>query len=1480
MPDLSEEISSVSKKNPELAQVLSDLQEYKFTDTSERVLSKFLTPEQISNIKAPLRLKRTMLLAGKPLPGETVVGDFTRHLQATAQQFTESWENKTKDSDTLNFLHNVRRGIFGVGTAAAITPIVAATAPERIAKTVELATAPGVSGVGAVRKIREAITETGEQFFVEPFKDVSETPVEAALTVLGTVSLVRPIKAVREFKAGRAVALKAIEAEKFQNLALRELAKAKQAQTEAALAREQTAMQQQKLEQNVQVSTQEMLNQSVAKQIEVIAAEGIVATASRDATGNPIVNKEPSTLSLSARILQDKLAVTRKALAEATDLATKRVLSVEVDKLSRELQDKTFKPGEAERIHVVFDKGTFAESPFESVVREVQEQLQLKKELRQAETQRLKQLRDEPLKPIEKDVIRAEKNRALLDEQKQDLVNKAQSLKELQKEIAARKAKPISDNERANLDLADSIIDESLGKKPKSPIVKGKAAVRPSLKEQTEAIVSEKKAIQETIAEAKQEIVDTELQVQQVNTDLATVSKEPSLFNRGLRKIQLKQQKVKLLAKISNLKKSIKENTKALATGKIKSLFDRVRTETISFDLLVEQIQKSASTVGKIKLLKSSYEFGLENRIGRLTKEANRLESQKNPSPLTMEKIKQLREDVSNTKSALLKARTRRAEGKVIGMEIERTIERARMSGRISESEYKLLTKVSEAQQQAFDALNAVDPATVKQIALDKYVKSLRDKAVKNTTFKKLLLKLDPSLAKRIGIQELQALDRVDSFVNDVLKGLDDTEVGAALKEGVEYLDENVKKGAAIDVENLVARKQDPIGANVADEALSIGNDNIPSPPTISLNGTKGPQTTSPFMRTWYNSTRQVTQILDRFIRRTPTMLQKRLGNNSIMRLVNRFEHLKNALLTNVDSELKNLVGGVKLTENDKLAITYGTQKQSIYERWNEKLGNFETLNVPKADNPDAVQNIISWWRKTDDAIFRRAQKTGMDVFYLENHFHHKFNRALLKDPNFRAKSIKRIQDKVLAETGKVISDVSADRIFNNMIQEKTRTSALEMRRMGVPGYIDNAPIEVMKDYLYRTSRRVLEAEMFGPNDEILNDILDKVQKASSEAYTRKFPNRPTVHEEAVKEGLYWRGKANTVIQSVLRRQSIDELFGDPNGYLSTTRSLTSAVLFTAGTGAMQSLQIVNLMLNAGFGKTLTQLIRDVAIKSSRQEAVDILRAHKHLQEVIGHNLMGSVIDSTNRAAGFSVKSLSEFAAYKLTGINHMDIYIRGLSTQLGKAKAIELFEAFKKGNKFSRAAGEELLDSGIDPTGLTKDALSTQDILMYADYFQKRVNLTHNPAFGPSAWHNAHAQVLLQYKGILTELSSNIAESMKVKLKTEGTMPTMGATLTLLVGPQIAGEAIAALKNALLSKEEKVRSMAEHIIDNYAMFGTLGILSVFKDVDEYGFVDALLPPVIGAARRIEKEIKTLPANLLRIFAIPGATRPFVETPK
>ncbi|MGQ9847525.1 MAG: hypothetical protein ACUVQP_08515, partial [Bacteroidales bacterium] len=382
-----------------------------------------------------------------------------------------------------------------------------------------------------------------------------------------------------------------------------------------------------------------------------------------------------------------------------------------------------------------------------------------------------------------------------------------------------------------------------------------------------------------------------------------------------------------------------------------------------------------------------------------------------------------------------------------------------------------------------------------------------------------------------------------------------------------------------------------------------------------------------------------------------------------------------------------------------------------------------------------------------------------------------------------------------LLKTGQMTDEKAATDFVNDLIKGMKVTDAYQRyfgqnvpRRFGNLEFarLVDFPKEVLRydknlipEYLEGASRRIHEVKNFGPNDEILINLLNNLEKNGYDA---------RVADEIMKRNLGIIRENPALAEGV-----------------KTIRQIEAATKL--GLSAISNLgQSVNTASKFGIRNTLKNIF-----KSASPEAQEFaLRS-------------GATVESAIRQIKEEMGGEGKLSKIIAPGFNVVERFNRIVAANTGKDFVEQRFKAFLK-NPYDPVALEDLkkMIDNFNPEKALKLGKLTEEQLQQAA--QKAVELTQfktRPIDLPPTWSSLGGRLLTQFKTFSYKHGQFI--------KDEVLMPAIrgknyGPLIRYLILGLIVGEGIADVK-AFIRGRERPTNLVERALDNLASVGGFGLL-------------------------------------------------------
>ena len=493
------------------------------------------------------------------------------------------------------------------------------------------------------------------------------------------------------------------------------------------------------------------------------------------------------------------------------------------------------------------------------------------------------------------------------------------------------------------------------------------------------------------------------------------------------------------------------------------------------------------------------------------------------------------------------------------------------------------------------------------------------------------------------------------------------------------------------------------------------------------------------------------------------------------------------------------------------------------------------------------VSERVSQLAKSLDKIFEPfadlAQKTGLEIRLPDG-------TAIPWQPRTgyvphivdieKLKQFKDVTINFLVKTNQLSQEV-ASKLVNGMLEGKSSSSLLSaISPETTPKLFGNLefarvidfPTEVLKrgkdlvvDYIHAASKRIAQAEEFGPVNQKLEDLITKISGES--------PDAKLIEEVTMRElGLQKKDFGQEKVSSLLRAwQGVTKL----------------------GTAAISNLsQSVNTATTYGIGRTLMAIVNDIKNSTvSREFAMNA-----------GGISEAAIREIMQESTGVASKVGRAFTA---PGFQKVETFNRAVAANAGKSYVLDEFGRLLKGAKGS---AENLKKMGVDVAEAVKSGkLSENDLINAARTAVKETQFTVRPLDLPANWTTTYGRVVTQFKNFAFKqgqfVAKNVISPAIQLIKTGGREGSLTPLIRYTLLGTLVGEGVADTK-ALITGRERPTDPLQRVVDNILSVGGVGLpADLYKAVTTRG-AQGLLSWITGPTITEAAEIGAGVADVVR----------------
>jgi len=353
-----------------------------------------------------------------------------------------------------------------------------------------------------------------------------------------------------------------------------------------------------------------------------------------------------------------------------------------------------------------------------------------------------------------------------------------------------------------------------------------------------------------------------------------------------------------------------------------------------------------------------------------------------------------------------------------------------------------------------------------------------------------------------------------------------------------------------------------------------------------------------------------------------------------------------------------------------------------------EKNSLWRSLDLGEAPINNKVRNAFTAVRSRLDAMGESIKQSGLRVrrkdgtigdFVLRENYYPRYldRKAILKDEDKLAKHLVDTKQASTEREGRIALRAFVDH------HTTPRVGNIEFaREVDLPSkYYNTDPFTALSTYFSRGHRRIQEAIHYGPNDEIMEQLLVRIAKESG-------------------EGVY----AGRLMSRIRGTEVIDPLAQNVS---LTLRALNTPMLAAA--------QMINLSQSAATALRTNALVTVRAIAETL-----VIRPGKSREFSLR---AGATLDATLREIGEQIGGAFSRTYLDYTGFSFTERINRTISAVAGKHYADWVFSKAQKTGR--KAFKDELRGLGIDPNvALANSKLTDQD------YFRAAQTVTNQSQF------------------------------------------------------------------------------------------------------------------------------------------------------
>lgn len=487
---------------------------------------------------------------------------------------------------------------------------------------------------------------------------------------------------------------------------------------------------------------------------------------------------------------------------------------------------------------------------------------------------------------------------------------------------------------------------------------------------------------------------------------------------------------------------------------------------------------------------------------------------------------------------------------------------------------------------------------------------------------------------------------------------------------------------------------------------------------------------------------------------------------------------------------------------------------------------NFSSVAENKATSANnAVKTLHEWWTKLHQKFARESQGLDLSVRRrdgklvplkpVDGHFPHMilspdssktvvkdmvdagvkrgdFNTyegglGLWKDYSRWVGEGKRSQ-KVIEYVAKKnnITNTEAEKFLNTVVRDnRTRRFAnLELAREVDLPFWDPNPDRVIPRYIEGVTRRIEEVKRFGKNDEIINELIDRVSNAGGDSRHVKLMFDRMTGQEPIREALdSFSGKASKLIRN-----------------FETVTKLGLAAI-------PNSTQSINTAFTAGVKNTLKGIIKAQT------------EGGKEFAQRTGGVLSSTIDDMLSRSSG-GTKGFSSWFLGKV-GFTATEKMNRTIAANAGREYVLDLTSKLID-NPLNRTARRGLMELGLSPDKiLRRGNINFEEILLGA---QKIINKSQfrSGVMDLPVWASSpEGKLMFQFKTFAFNQTKLIKDAL-LKEAARGNFKPIITAATLM---PVLGEGVRDVKSVLTGKSRDKEGL-ERIAENIGAVGSLGIIS------------------------------------------------------